>query len=202
MDSNKTITVYLTDSTHPTIGNISLNGFTIADTNISGTGTISAPVNDTGSGINYCTYRTDNGQFFTADYNGTHCTKTITTTPQTTYTFNFLAVDNAGNVIMGTPTTTYTDRTPEVIPSTTSPTVSKCASSLNLVSSVSGYFIIGFIALIAAMAIGFILFNINNNSVSENFSQNNVIELISIVAGVIVVAFILLISVALFAGVC
>lgn len=108
-DANRTYTIYLKDTTLPSVGQTSAAGYTIVGTQIWGTGTINATASDLGSGINTCEYTITNGPaWFAADKNATHCYKTITVASGSTYTFNLRATDYAGNTGTGTKTVTYT----------------------------------------------------------------------------------------------
>jgi len=105
-DTNKTYTIYLTDSTAPTIGATVVQDFNVYNGFIKGTGIVSALATDTGSDINAtgCAYTTDGSNWtYGIDYNGTHCYKTgVSVSNATDYNFNFKAFDNAGNVATGT----------------------------------------------------------------------------------------------------
>ena len=109
-DTNKTLTIYLTDSTAPIVGQAKLTGFTYYNsTYITGSGITSATATDTGSDINSsgCYYSIDNGStWLSADKNATHCYKSVAITDQN-YTFKFRAIDNANNTGTGTSSTTY-----------------------------------------------------------------------------------------------
>lgn len=111
-DSNKTLTIYLTDSTAPSVGATTTNSFTIVGTQIWGTGNIYATATDTGSDINSsgCQYTINNGaSWAAADRNSTHCYKTgIVVTAGTTPQYNLRAYDNANNLGTGTATIQYT----------------------------------------------------------------------------------------------
>ncbi len=108
VDSNKTVTIYLTDSTAPSVGVTGLAGFTTYGTFIKGTGIASATVSDLGSGVASCEYTRDNGaNWLAGDLNATHCYKSITISNEI-YRFNFRATDVAGNTGTGTATASYT----------------------------------------------------------------------------------------------
>lgn len=107
-DSNKTLTIYLTDSTAPSVGTAVINGFTSYSTiYIKGTGIVSATQSDAGSGTNTCEYSIDDGSnWLSADKNSSHCYKSLTITDQN-YTFKFRAIDVAGNTGTGAASATY-----------------------------------------------------------------------------------------------
>lgn len=112
VDSNKTVTIYLTDSTNPVVGTTTISGFTVVGTQIWGTGDIKATATDLGSDINStgCYYTINNGtNWALADHNSTHCYKNgLTVTAGTTPQYNLKAIDNAGNTGTGTASTAYT----------------------------------------------------------------------------------------------
>jgi len=118
VDSNKTVTVYLSDTTAPTMGQTYTDanvGFKIFGSYIKGTGSIWASASDAGSGIASCYYSLNEGTtpwILTTDGNSTHCKKNgIIISNATTYKFDLNAVDNAGNSAKGTATSTYTGDT-------------------------------------------------------------------------------------------
>lgn len=110
VDANKDITIYLSDTTAPTVGTTTANGFNTDDGYIWGTGTISATASDTGSGLNTstCEYTINNGSSWTsADWNGTHCYKSYTIVTEPTNQFNIRIKDAADNQGTGTATIEY-----------------------------------------------------------------------------------------------
>jgi len=115
VDSNKTVTVTLTDSTAPSVGATTLtgSGFTVYSTYFKGTGKIiGGTATDTGSGINtascYVQYFAA-GSWFSGTWNTDHCESDPFTAADTTvYTMNTRVSDAAGNLGTGTATAAYT----------------------------------------------------------------------------------------------
>lgn len=109
VDSNKSVTVYLTDETAPSVGQTVINGFDIYTSFIKGTGIISATYTESGSGLNSCEYTVNNGStWIAADSNTTHCYASYTIASDSNFTFNMRATDVSGNTGTGTATTQYT----------------------------------------------------------------------------------------------
>jgi hypothetical protein len=107
VDSNKTVTVYLTESL-PTVEQTTQQGFKLYSTTyITGTGNISALASSAG-GIASCQYTQNGSTWVNADYNGTHCINSvpITIINNQTYKFNFHAVNSVGGDANGTPIAT------------------------------------------------------------------------------------------------
>jgi hypothetical protein len=111
VDSNKSVTITLADSTAPTMGTTTTTGFTTYTTWIKGTGNIQTTWTDTGSDVNStgCYYTINNGtNWLLADKNATHCYKNnLTTSNGSTYQFNLKAIDNAGNTGTATATSSF-----------------------------------------------------------------------------------------------
>lgn len=109
-DVNKTLNVRLKDSNSPTVSAPSYTGFQISGSYIKGTGNISAPINDNGSGIQYCEYLfQDPLGYATGDQNGAFAFKNaLTIASGNTYTARFKCFDYAGNFAAGSAGTTYT----------------------------------------------------------------------------------------------
>ena len=104
VDANKTLTVYLIDSTAPSVGQTYQTGFNLYSTTyITGTGNIYATASDAGSGLASCSYTQNGSSWLSADVNATHCYKNgLTIVNAQTYQFNFKATDVAGNDSNGT----------------------------------------------------------------------------------------------------
>ncbi len=106
-DSNKTINVYLTDSTAPSVGITTLSGFTTWTNYIKGNGKIvGGTATDSGSDINQssCEIQYFNaGAWWNESWSTNHCESTIFTAANgTTYQGNSRVKDNAGNTGTGT----------------------------------------------------------------------------------------------------
>ena len=115
VDSNKTLTIYLTDSNAPSVGQTTLtgSGFTVYSTYFKGTGKIiGGTATDSGSDINtsscFVQYF-DAGQWWSGTWDTNHCESDPFTAADTTvYTMNTRVSDNAGNLGTGTATAAYT----------------------------------------------------------------------------------------------
>jgi hypothetical protein len=114
VDGNETFTIYLTDTTAPTVGVTTFNGYTTYLGWINGSGNIiGGAATDAGSGINTatCQIQLSNGDgFVTAGtWDTDHCKYGVfgPLTNGVTYRFNTRVNDNQGNLGTGTATSSY-----------------------------------------------------------------------------------------------
>jgi hypothetical protein len=114
-DSNKTVTIYLEDTTGPSVGATTIvgTGFTIYGSYFKGTGYVRGGVaTDGGSGIDNTTCEIQYfaaGAWFSGTWDTNHCNSSNFTAANTSvYTMNSRISDVSGNVGTGTATGAYT----------------------------------------------------------------------------------------------
>jgi len=112
-DANNTYTIYLKDTTAPTVGVTTKSGFTTYGSFIKGTGIIvGGAVSDAGSGIDNTSCEVQYfaaGAWFAGNWNTDHCeSDPFTAAEGSVYTMNTRIKDNSGNTGTGTASTAFT----------------------------------------------------------------------------------------------